>query len=118
MSNNDLHVIFGTGPVGLAIMAELIATEKRVRLVNRSGQANVPDGVEVSKGDASDPESTRKLCKGAAVVYNCTNPPYNKWPELFPKLQAGVLAGAAASVTAPAAWAGADLAALDLAEAA
>jgi nucleoside-diphosphate-sugar epimerase len=31
-------------------------------------------------------------------VYNCTNPPdYHRWPEQFPPLQRGVLAGAAAA---------------------
>lgn len=97
MGNNNVHVIFGTGPVGLAIMDELIAQNKQVRMINRSGQANIPDGVELVKGDASDPESTRQLCKGATVVYNCTNPLYDKWPDLFPKLQAGVLEGAASA---------------------
>ena len=100
MTNNyddELHVIFGTGPVGMAVMDELVARGKPVRMVNRRGQANVPQGVEVATGDATDPNSTRELCKGAAVVYNCTNPPYTKWPEMFPPLQAGVLAGAASA---------------------
>ena len=44
MSNHDnreLHVIFGTGPVGMAVMDELIARGRTVRLVNRRGRANV-----------------------------------------------------------------------------
>jgi nucleoside-diphosphate-sugar epimerase len=97
MNSSELHVIFGTGPVGRAVMSELIAGGKRVRLVNRSGKLNVPAGVEVVKGDASDPASTRAICQGAAVVYNSTNPPYTQWPQLFPALQAGVLEGAAAA---------------------
>ena len=95
--NRELHVIFGTGPVGMAVMDELVARGRPVRLVNRRGRANVPAGVEVAKGDATDLNSTRELCQGAAVVYNCTNPPYTKWPEMFPPLQAGVLAGAASA---------------------
>jgi nucleoside-diphosphate-sugar epimerase len=95
--NGELHVIFGTGPVGMAVMDELVARGRPVRLVNRRGRANVPAGVEVAKGDAADPNSTCELCKGAAVVYNCTNPPYTKWPEMFPPLQAGVLTGAASA---------------------
>jgi nucleoside-diphosphate-sugar epimerase len=51
----------------------------------------------VVKGDAANPEVTREICRGAAVVYNCTNPPYTKWPEMFPSLQAGVLEGAASA---------------------
>jgi nucleoside-diphosphate-sugar epimerase len=97
MSNNDLHVIFGAGPVGRAIMDTLVAQGKRVRIVNRSGKANVPAGVEVCAGDASDPTSTKRLSSGAAVVYNCTNPPYTQWPQLFPALQAGVIEGAASA---------------------
>lgn len=97
MSRQELHVIFGAGPVGLAIMDALIKRGKRVRISSRSGRINAPQGVETVKGDASDPTSTRAICEGATVVYNCTNPPYTQWPELFPLLQAGVLEGAAAA---------------------
>jgi nucleoside-diphosphate-sugar epimerase len=96
MSNtSELHVIFGTGPVGLAVADELVARGKRVRVVNRRGRADVATTVEVCTGDATDTTSTIALSEGASVVYNCTNPPYTKWPEIFPHLQAGVLEGAA-----------------------
>lgn len=96
-TQQDLHVIFGTGPVGRAVMSELLARGRRVRMVNRSGRAELPAGVEIVAGDASDPGVTRAICQGAAVVYNCTNPPYTAWPTLFPPLQQGVLAGAIAA---------------------
>jgi nucleoside-diphosphate-sugar epimerase len=95
--NVELHVIFGTGPVGMAVMDELVSKGERVRIVNRSGRASVPEGVEVVGGDAADPTFTREASQGASVVYFALNPPYNKWPELFPPLQAGVLEGAAAA---------------------
>lgn len=96
--NAELHVVFGSGPVGLAVVDELARRHHRVRLVNRSGRANVPAGVEVAAGNAADPASARELCRGAAVVYNCLNAPdYHKWHEQFPPLQAGVLEGAAAN---------------------
>ena len=91
------HVVFGTGPVGRAVMQALVEKGKYVRMVNRSGKMKVPAGVEVVRGDAADPDSTRPLCQGAAVVYNCTNAPYNEWPQKFPDLQAGVLTGAASA---------------------
>jgi len=98
MSNlNELHVIFGAGPVGQAVMSELVAKGKRVRIVSRSGKIDAPAGVQVAAGDAADPAATRACCAGAAVVYNCTNAPYTAWPEQFPPLQAGVLAGAMAA---------------------
>ncbi len=43
-----------------AVVPELAARGKRVRAVNRSGKANVPDGVEVVKGDATDHAIARK----------------------------------------------------------
>lgn len=97
MSTVDLHVIFGAGPVGSAVMQELVARGRRVRVVSRSGRLAAPAGVEVLAGDVTNPESARALCAGASVVYNCLNAPYTAWPEQFPPLQAGVLAGAAAA---------------------
>jgi uncharacterized protein YbjT (DUF2867 family) len=43
--NGELHVVFGTGAVGMAVMDELIRrSPRRVRMVNRSGaaRANMP----------------------------------------------------------------------------
>jgi len=93
--NGELHVVYGTGPVGMSVMDELVQRGRRVRMVNRSGEASVPDGVEVLGGDATDKAFTREASEGASVVYFALNPPYNKWPELFPRLQAAVLEGAA-----------------------
>lgn len=104
--NKQIHVVFGKGPVGRAVIDELVKKGRQVRLVTRSGQTEglppsfegLPPQVEVVSGDATDPASTRKLCVGAAVVYNCTNAKnYQKWPQQFPPLQAGILEGAAAN---------------------
>jgi len=93
----ELHVVFGTGPVGLAVMRELHGEGKRVRMVNRSGHTGLPQGVEIAAGDASDRPFAREAAAGSRVVYDCLNPPYNKWPELFPRLQASVTDAAAAA---------------------
>jgi nucleoside-diphosphate-sugar epimerase len=96
--NEELHVVFGTGAVGMSVMDELIRRgPRRVRMVNRSGRARVPDGVEVVGGDATDEAFAREASEGASVVYFALNPPYDKWPELFPPLQAGVIEGAASA---------------------
>jgi nucleoside-diphosphate-sugar epimerase len=96
--NEELHVVFGTGAVGMSVMDELIQRgRRRVRMVNRSGRASVPDGVEVVGGDATDEAFAREASEGASVVYFALNPPYDKWPELFPPLQAGVIEGAASA---------------------
>lgn len=96
---NELHVIFGTGPVGMAVMDELHARGYSIRMVNRSGTTEepLPEGVDLVSGDASNPDFSIRAAEGAAVIYNALNPPYSQWVELFPALQAGVLAAAAAN---------------------
>src|SRR5918998_3061820 len=95
--NGELHVVFGTGPVGMSVMDELVGKGKRVRMVNRSGRASMPQGVEVVGGDATDKAFAREASEGASVVYFALNPPYTQWTELFPPLQAGVIEGAASA---------------------
>ncbi|MFF6774100.1 NAD-dependent epimerase/dehydratase family protein [Streptomyces sp. NPDC012637] len=90
------HVVFGSGAVGTAVAEALVRRGESVRVVNRSGRADVPDGVEVVAGDAADPAFTTAVAAGAAVVYQALNPPYHRWQQEFPALQAGVLAAAAA----------------------
>jgi nucleoside-diphosphate-sugar epimerase len=94
---NELNVIFGTGPLGLSVMHELLKRGKKIRMVNRSGKANVPQGVEIVKGDATNPAQTRELTKGAAVVYQCAQPGYTQWLTHFFPIQNGILEGAAAN---------------------
>jgi nucleoside-diphosphate-sugar epimerase len=93
----ELHVVFGAGPVGMSVLDALVKRGRRVRMVNRSGGAGVPEGVEVLGGDATDGAFAREASRGASVVYFALNPPYDKWPELSPGLQAGVLEGAASA---------------------
>jgi len=95
-SNAPRHVVFGTGAIGLAILEALRRRGQSVRMVNRSGSARVPDGVEVVGGDAADPKFTIEVSRNAHVIYQTLNPPYARWSEEFPGLQAGVLAAAEA----------------------
>lgn len=97
VDSNGLHVVFGAGPVGMAVAGELTRGGKRVRIVNRGGRTEAPAGVEVMRGDATDRSFVREASAGAAVVYNALNPPYHRWPELFPALQESVLDGAASA---------------------
>ena len=97
MISTARHVIFGTGAIGLATFDALHRRGETARLVNRSGHAQVPDGVEVIGGDARDPAFTIEVARGAGVVYQTLNPPYADWAAQFPPLQAGVLAAAEAT---------------------
>ena len=94
---SDLHVVFGTGAAGTWTARSLAEAGKRVRAVNRSSARNefLPESVEVvAVADASDPDAAARVAEGAAVVYQCLNPPYGRWAELFPPLQRGVIAAA------------------------
>ena len=96
---NETHVIFGTGPLGIAVMRALLKRQVPVRMVNRSGRrtADIPAEVEVVAGDAYQVDFTTEVTRDAAVVYQCAQPAYQEWVEKFPPLQAAILEGAAAN---------------------
>lgn len=89
-----LHVVFGAGQVGHALIARLVSSGCRVRAVAHHRPAALPAGVEWHAADVTDLVAARAAAQGASVVYQCLNAPYTKWPELFPPLQRGVLAAA------------------------
>lgn len=93
---DELHVIFGTGPVGCWTARALVADGHAVRAVNRSGTRPglLPPEVEMVRADASDAAQATGAAAGASVVYQALHPPYGDWHELFPALQANTLAAA------------------------
>src|SRR5580700_9490618 len=93
MGEDRLHVVFGAGQVGSALAAHLAGQGIAVRSVSRH-RPPAPPGVDWRPADAADPEAAADAAKGAAVIYQCLNAPYNQWPERFPPLQRGVLAAA------------------------
>ncbi len=95
---NELHVVFGTGPLGLAVMRELRSRGKHVRMVNRSSRVRFAKDAQTEVGgiDAADPAQAREACEGAAAVYHCIGLPYPRWTE-FPSIAAGIVAGASSA---------------------
>ncbi len=97
MSNpSSFQVVFGSGPLGLSVVDELISRGQPVRVVNRSGKANTPAEVEIIQADVYDPQQALRACEGAAFVYQCAQPPYHQWLEKFPSLQQNLLEASAA----------------------
>ncbi len=95
---NELHVILGTGPVGLTLTDVLLAQGKQVRVISRHGKATVPAGVVLVAADIIDIDAAKEVCRGAAVVYNCTNAAsYAEQVAMVPRQQAGIIAGAASA---------------------
>ena len=94
MSEDRLHVVFGTGQVGRALAAHLSGMGIAVRAVSRHRPDALAGDVDWRAADVTDPEIAADAAKGASVVYQCVNAPYTQWPERFPPLQRGVLAAA------------------------
>jgi len=102
-----LHVVVGAGPIGSGIARALAAQGHEVRLVTRSGSAPRVEAdelrteagtsgaeIELAAADASDISAMARLTDGAAVLYNCANPAYHRWPELWPPIAAALLGAA------------------------
>lgn len=95
---SELHVIFGTGPLGKWTARYLVQMGKSVRMINRSGKASrLPASVEVIASDAYDLRRNIELTRGATAVYQCAQPAYSEWIEKFSPLQQAILEAAAAN---------------------
>jgi nucleoside-diphosphate-sugar epimerase len=92
--SDDVSVVLGAGPVGRSVTERLVGDGRTVRVVTRSGNADVANGIEVVAGDVGDPSSAKRACAGASVVYGCVGLDYAGWPEKWPPMMAGMLAGA------------------------
>jgi nucleoside-diphosphate-sugar epimerase len=99
MTQNELHVIFGTGALGKWTARELVKLGKPVRMISHSGKVDsrIPAGVEVVQGDAYDTHHNIEVTKGATAVYQCAQPQYHEWAEKFPPMQKAILDAVAAN---------------------
>ena len=91
------HVVLGAGAVGMAVAEALARRGESVRVVNRSGLREPVAGVQSVAGDVTDPAFAASATRGARVVYQALNPPYHRWAQEFPGLQAAAIAAAQAA---------------------
>ena len=85
----NLHVVFGTGQIGTRIARTLLAHGHRVRIVSRHPAPLA--GAESAAGDARDLTFAAEAARGAAVIYDTTNPVYQHWKRDLLALGAGPL---------------------------
>ena len=90
----DLHIVVGAGPIGTGVALRLAGLGRRVAVVTRSGSGPDDPAVRLVAADASDGEAMARLADGAAAIYNCANPPYHRWPQLWPPIAAALLGAA------------------------
>ena len=86
------HLVIGAGLIGGRVAHILAERGEQVSLVSRSGSG--PADVTRAAADARDAEAMTRLASGAAVIYNCVNPPYHRWPAEWPPIAASVLSAA------------------------
>jgi nucleoside-diphosphate-sugar epimerase len=110
------HVVIGAGVIGSRVAQLLAERGEQVSVISRSGSGpadrtrmadttqvadvmGVADTTRVAAvtrvaADARDAEAMTRLAAGAAVIYNCVNPPYHRWPADWPPIAASVLGAA------------------------
>jgi nucleoside-diphosphate-sugar epimerase len=96
--SDRLHVVFGAGQVGSLLARILTERGDRVRVVKRT-PTDLPPGVALLRGDAGDRALCVAAAAGAAVVYHCMNPPYERvqWARFLPRYMENLIAAAGAA---------------------
>src|SRR5687767_13559845 len=93
-SQPALHVVLGAGQVGSRLATLLQRRGHLVRLVRRGSAGPAQPGLSWASGDMTDQAFAAAATAGAAVVYDCMNPPYHRWQEQLMALGGGALLGA------------------------
>jgi nucleoside-diphosphate-sugar epimerase len=92
------HLVIGAGVIGSRVARLLAERGHQVSVVSRSGsgpaEAAHVAGITHVAADARDGEAMARLVGGAAVIYNCVNPPYHRWAAEWPPVAASVLGAA------------------------
>jgi len=91
MSN---YLIIGAGAVGTAVAQRLSADDHHVTIVTRSGSGPTHQLITHVAADATDGARVAELAQGCAAIFNCANPPYNRWTTDWPPIANALLLGA------------------------
>jgi nucleoside-diphosphate-sugar epimerase len=85
------HLVVGAGEVGSAVALLLAEAGCPVVLISRRGSGPDHTGIRKVAADASSLDALLAAEPHAAVIYNCANPAYDKWAELWPPLATAML---------------------------
>jgi nucleoside-diphosphate-sugar epimerase len=91
MSN---YLIIGAGAVGTAVAQQLAASDHHVTIATRSGSGPEHHLVTRVAADATRADRVAQLAEGCAAIFNCVNPPYNRWPTDWPPIANALLSAA------------------------
>lgn len=88
------HVVVGAGPIGSGVARLLAEHGHEVTVVTRSASGPDEAGIERVAADAAAASGMATIADGAAAIYNCANPPYHKWPSMWPPIADSLLGAA------------------------
>lgn len=88
---SQIHVVLGSGVVGSRLASRLGGASNRVLLISRTESGPAIPNVEKIKVDASSFSSLISAAPKANFIYNCINPPYNKWDKEWPRINKAVI---------------------------
>ncbi|MBT0994418.1 NAD-dependent epimerase/dehydratase family protein [Cellulomonas sp. DKR-3] len=96
------HVVIGKGPVGTSLARLLGEAGHEVVVVSRTGASGGTRPAQRGPfthvaADAADPAALAAVVHGAAALYQCANPRYDRWPALWPALHGAAMEAASAA---------------------
>lgn len=83
---SGIHVVVGSGTVGTQLAKRLGETGESVFLLVRTISPAELKNVRRIQADAASFSSLISAAPKADYIYNCVNPPYNKWTEEWPPI--------------------------------
>lgn len=87
-----VHLVVGAGEVGSAVARLLADAGAPVVIVTRSGSGPEHPMIRRIPADASSIDALLAAAPTAAVIYNCANPPYDRWAAEWPPMAAAFIA--------------------------
>ena len=88
------NVIVGASAVGSAVASLLAERGENVRLVTRRGGGPTHPLIERIAANAADADRLSTIAEGAAALFNCANPAYDRWLIDWPPISAAMLKAA------------------------
>jgi nucleoside-diphosphate-sugar epimerase len=88
------HLVLGAGPVGSGVARLLADRGTPVTIATRSGSGPEHPSITRVRADAGDDAALAGLAEGAAVIYNCVNPPYHRWAQEWPPIHRAIMTAA------------------------
>jgi len=83
---SNQHVVLGSGFVGSTLAKLLAESGNQVIIASRSGKGPEHKNIVCAKANASSFIDLYSLSNNPKVIYNCVNPPYNKWKTEWPPI--------------------------------